>query len=486
MAAHRYWRVYITAVQSSTVVACATLALRETIGGSNVASGGTAIASGGVGSTAPANAFDADITTIWQVTSMPAWIGYDFGSGVTKDIVEFAWTMLNSSTHPDQSPKDCQVEWSDDGSTWVALWPVVSIPVWAQGSTRAFSVPNISTTISATPASGTLLFVGGELEDFILSKQSSDIFAGTSGGYYRPTYSRGYVGMNPPNTNFIWANFTASTTFAVTTRCAGQVDSSWATTPFLTLGVGANARLRLRRTTAAQTSGLTLEKFDGTTATSLVVSTATYAATTIHKIDVLVDSYGATGRVRVFINNALFIDTGVMDITAGGATSLDRLSLIGFYASSFATYYSEVVVATEDTRPLSVLTLAPNGLGDLNSHASGGYADIDELTGSESDVAVLDTAGQMFSVHTTGVPSAATGFAVRGVKLMSAAARGSTGPSRLALGVRTNGTNAFAPSLSLDTGYSNNSITLTTNPVTGAAWTAAELELLQLAFKAET
>lgn len=489
MAAHRYWRVYVVTVQAtSTAVGAAEVQFRIVSGGASVATGGTALASQ---TTQPAaNAFDGNTATDWStVSAAPQWIGYDFGSGVTKDIIEFTWTSRNSSTYNDYNPKECQLEWSDDGVTWYPSYPAVGIPVWTPTLTRTFTQPNTSTTVTAASSSGNFLFIGGELEDFILSHQSSSIVMQTSSSYYRSTYARGAVAVPGGSTVYsVWANFTASTQFAVTVRCIGQVNSGWVTTPFLTLGVGANARLRLRRTTAADSSTLTLEKFDGTTATSLAVSTASYSASTIvHRFDILVDSYGTSGRVRVFINNAPYIDTGTMDITAASATSLDRLTLLSFFnTSSFSTYWSECIVTTEDSRPLNLLTLAPNMLGDLNTNASGGYAEIDDITGSDLDLAVADTAGQALSVNTSGVPTGATGFTVRAVKVTTAAARGATGPSRLSFGVRTNATNVYATAVLLDTGYGNNSVTYVTNPVTSAAFTAAELDVLQLAFRADT
>jgi hypothetical protein len=492
MAAHRYWRVYVTNVQAtSTTVSCAELQLRIVSGGASVATGGTALASQSATGLAAASAFDGNLATYWQTTSTPPqWIGYDFGSGNAKDIVEFTWTSRDSSGGITENPKDCQLEWSDDGTTWYPSYPAVSIPAWTPSQTRTYTQPNTSSTITASPSAGNFLFIGGELEDFILNAQSTNISFYTSGAgsFYRLGYARGAVSIAGPNPTYsMWANFTASTQFAVTVRCYGSVNSGHVTTPFLTLGVGANARLRLRRTTAADVSTLTLEKFDGTTATSLAVSIGTYTMTTLHRFDVLVDSYGASGRVRVFINNAPYIDTGTMDITAAGATALDRLTLSSYYnTSSFSSYWSECIVATEDTRSLNLLTLAPNGLGDVNTNVSGGWAEIDDTTGSDLDLAVADTAGQALSVHTSGAPTGASGYNVRAVKVMTAAARGSTGPSRLAFGVRTNGTNALASGVLLDTGYSNNSATYATNPVTGAAFTAAELDLLQLAFRADT
>lgn len=480
MAAHRYWRIYVTSLQGGNVATSVReIQFRETSGGANVATGGTAIASGGSG---VATAFDGNTGTSFTIgTAAPTWIGYDFG-GTPRDITEFVWNGQSAGNNP----SNMVLEWSDDAATWTPSFPAFGITGWVDNEARTFTQPNTSITTVVPSSPGSFLFIGGELEDFGQSGQTSNIGMSTTGTAMRAGYARASIYVQATG-NYVWANFAPSAQFAATCRFHTSTSGSNPhNTAMMALCVGASPRLILRRTVAtASATTLTLEKTDGTTVTSLGVSTATIAASVLYRLDILVDSYGAAGRVRVYINQVLYIDSGVVDVAAGGATALDRFIFYPQYtASSFTTYYSEVIVATEDTRPLSLVTLAPTTVGDSNTFTRGGWADIDEITASDTDVTVGDTNGQLLTVHTSGLPS--TTLTPRAVKVNAVAVRGSTGPSRLGLGVRSGGANALNTAALLDTGYGIASAAWSVNPATGAAWTVAELEALQIAFRAET
>lgn len=90
----------------------AELEFRDAVGGSNIATGGTALASGGM----VANAFDGDPDTFWDGSDDPAtFIGYDFGTPVA--VREFAIRPSTSVTN-NATPYVFDLQWSDDGSTW--------------------------------------------------------------------------------------------------------------------------------------------------------------------------------------------------------------------------------------------------------------------------------------------------------------------------------------------------------------------------------
>lgn len=136
MAAHRYWRIYVNAVHAgASVVATREIELRETGGGPDVTSGGTASASSQ--NYPPANAFDGVTGNLWQSSAAaPQWIAYDFGSGVAKDITEFVWS---STPTPGQQPSSMQLEWSDDGAAWNLAFAHTSVAAWSADEIRIFS-----------------------------------------------------------------------------------------------------------------------------------------------------------------------------------------------------------------------------------------------------------------------------------------------------------------------------------------------------------
>lgn len=127
MASHRYWRLLIpAAARSSNYAQISELELRESIGGSSVASGGTASASSTMNATyAASKAFDGSHTSgnAWSsITYGTDWLKYDFGAGNEKDIVEIKLYTPDSSggsINPGAFPKYAVFQYSDDDVTWV-------------------------------------------------------------------------------------------------------------------------------------------------------------------------------------------------------------------------------------------------------------------------------------------------------------------------------------------------------------------------------
>lgn len=330
----------------------------------------------------------------------------------------------------------------------------------------------------------TILFAGGELDDFVLN---GTVSANTTSSTYRPTYAR--MSVNPDGgafgVNYAKASFTASSAFSVTARFyPGNVTYS-TDAVFFWLATGGSARLRLKVNSGAPAT-FTLQSYtSGGVATTLATSGTTLALSTVYRLDILV-SYGASGSVKVYVDGTLTLDTGVMDVTASGATTLDGAYFSTTKTTSNACGWSEVIICTQDSRTLSLKTLVPDAAGTANAW-TGAYTDIDETTASDTDVLTSATALQVANFNTTGMPSGWANLSVTAVKVVASAARGSTGPSKLALGVRTNSADSFPTAVTLDTGFSAPvTTTYELNPVTGIAWTTAEIDALQIAFKSET
>jgi hypothetical protein len=124
MAAHRYWRLLVSATQGggddSTVIG--ELILATSPNGPSVATGGAASASSIYSSAYPAsNAFDGvqSSSNAWcSAGGKGQWIQYDFGS-TPRDIVEMRIYFPAAGTFGIASaPKNFALYWSDDGNTW--------------------------------------------------------------------------------------------------------------------------------------------------------------------------------------------------------------------------------------------------------------------------------------------------------------------------------------------------------------------------------
>lgn len=332
----------------------------------------------------------------------------------------------------------------------------------------------------------TILFIGSEIEDFVTIGAVTMNSSGASDIRNRGVlWSRGYIECAAANAlaNYIKAPFAAQSTVWVTARVFPQSIFT-ANHLLFCLANGSTNRIRLRMSASTTTSTVVLEKFDGSSATTLATSTNTLAGGTLYKMDVYCN-YAVSGNIKVYFNQNLYIDyTG--DVTTSGVTTLDA-AIFSLGSSGAVSDWSEVIVTnSEDTRPLGVKTLAPDAAGDTTAWTSGAYTDIDEVVATDLDIAVSDTAAQVLAVNCTGMPTGVSNLSVRAVKSVVLAARGASGPSKIDIGLRQSSTNGFAASQTLDTGYAAYSATWTTNPITSAAFTPAEITAIQLAYRSAT
>ncbi|RLD51466.1 MAG: hypothetical protein DRJ05_18385, partial [Bacteroidetes bacterium] len=109
--------------------------------GSDVATGGAATASEEYPGQ-PANlAFDDAPTTYWSNNNnLPAWIGYDLGSGNEKRVARYV-VAYNSVITNDNSPNDWTFEGSDDGTSWTIL-DTQSGQGWTATETKTYDISN--------------------------------------------------------------------------------------------------------------------------------------------------------------------------------------------------------------------------------------------------------------------------------------------------------------------------------------------------------
>ncbi len=144
MSAHRYWRLYNRLNNGDGSFSGLTeIQMRTTTGGANVCSGGTAISTGTIQAGSAAQCFDGDTTTTliqWATTNSVS-VGYDFGAGVTKDIVEIVvWPDKDSAA---RAFAEFDVQYSDDNSTWTTAWSC-TYAGWSVGTGTTFTKPSVA------------------------------------------------------------------------------------------------------------------------------------------------------------------------------------------------------------------------------------------------------------------------------------------------------------------------------------------------------
>jgi hypothetical protein len=114
--AHRYWRIYMTAVNNVQGVLME-VEFRDHYGGADRAVGGTPSASSANPGFTSSSAFDDNFGTYWNTsgsTAPPHWIAYQFAQPI--EVVEYSLTACECNA--DYSPRTWQLQYSDNGTSW--------------------------------------------------------------------------------------------------------------------------------------------------------------------------------------------------------------------------------------------------------------------------------------------------------------------------------------------------------------------------------
>lgn len=159
---HRYWRVLMDEDSSGNLMtalaAFAEMEMREAVGGSDATGSGTASASSTFSGFTAAGAFANDGTTTEFATNspgLPGWLKYDFGSGVTKAILEVAIQPRNAP-NVNQAPGPFKIQSSDDNFTtyndewWVGYPGGANGHGYAGSTLKVFTKPTLDQSPSAS------------------------------------------------------------------------------------------------------------------------------------------------------------------------------------------------------------------------------------------------------------------------------------------------------------------------------------------------
>lgn len=209
------WRVRATAnIDLSPVFALAELEMHETIGGADVCTGGTPVASTIFDATYPATkAFDDNPATDWASQnglSVGQWISYEFASD--KTIIEIAITSRASASQ--QTPNEFAVDrWDAGTSTWIPDWGGVT-GTWLS-ETRTFKklvTGQFWRVIETSNPAGAAVMAIAKLEMRLTAGGSDRCTGGTPVGstFFDGTFLIGNAFDGSPSTS--WASRNGSTT----------------------------------------------------------------------------------------------------------------------------------------------------------------------------------------------------------------------------------------------------------------------------------
>jgi hypothetical protein len=144
-ATYSYYRVLFSAAQSGAYISLAKVEFRDSVGGTNLASGGTPSAdsfySAGYESD---KAFDADATTVWaSAATFPHWLKYTFPGPVT--VGELAIQAVNSGYGTlTESPKDFVLQYSPNNTDWTTVLSATGQTSWSYGQVRTYAVSQVN------------------------------------------------------------------------------------------------------------------------------------------------------------------------------------------------------------------------------------------------------------------------------------------------------------------------------------------------------
>lgn len=350
---------------------------------------------------------------------------------------------------------------------------------WLAGVVLAIFVPLWSTNAFAT-----LLFSGGEDIDF-LCNSGGTCSVDQNAAAYRSAWSREAYDANgtttdPATNRFATPVFPANSTIWVhaqfcvqnggcantATTSASQMlrilDSSGNPT-LIVRGTGTNGQVKV----SSRTSGGTF--------TDLVTCNSAFGAT-LEQLDVYIN-YGTSGEVTLYANSASVCDyTG--NVTNGdGATTLDQVE----FASPHNGYngaWSEVIIATTDTRSMARFTANTTGNGNTTGFSGTNVCSAIWSAATVNDANYGYTGSSSVTHECTVKSSILSGsYTVQGLVMSARALVGTSGPQHFDFVTRTGGTDYPSSDLAPTNSFSNfTNYIQTTNPATSSAWAVSDFQ----------
>lgn len=321
----------------------------------------------------------------------------------------------------------------------------------------------------------TIIYFGGG-EDSENYAQGSGSAISTTANTFRSTYARCSMACTQ---NGSWLNWEAY---------AGTPSSFWFSARTAASTILTNGNTLLRFVDASRYARLQLIISGGVllvqkvntagTATTLANALAPWAPgfagpAQTDKIDIhWVNS--ASGSVDIWFNGVKYYNYSGDTTTETTAISFHQLTTC---QNAQTSYWSEVIVADQDTRTWNLQTLAPVANGNTHNFDTGtpAAANVNEVTLSYATLDGSTTAGQKDQYT---IPAIAAGtYTIVAVGVSSQLVKGTSGPSKMDLGVRSGTTDYWSSDQTLDVGWNDYQNWWTTDPDTSAVWVALPVNI---------
>jgi hypothetical protein len=224
--------------------------------------------------------------------------------------------------------------------------------------------------------------------------------------------------------------------------------------------------------------------------TVLATATGVLTATSWNYLELRATIADAGGRATVRVNGNTVIDFTGDTRNGGTSASMDFVQLLSQATGGSNQYYVDDLYVLDATGPapnndflgdVRVVTLTPTGAGNttgLTPSTGANWSCVDELPYSASDFVSASAAGAKDTYACADLPAGTA--AVYGVQLGAIAKKTDAGTRSLKTVVRRAGTDYSDAGTALATSDSALLRLLSTDPSTGAAWTPANVNAMEI------
>lgn len=325
----------------------------------------------------------------------------------------------------------------------------------------------------------TIYLGGGEDSEFIPFGSAS---VNTGGGSFRPSYARcSLVGGTVGQATFgFWQNkkpFSASSFWFTGRRISASSNfPNQSNNSQILAFYDASNILRLLITGTGTAGVYKFLKADSAGSLTQLGSNFTIVdrgATAQNKFDLNIVN-AVSGSITVWID-------GLQVFTYSGDTTTNGVSTIAYVRLGSTTNiglsngqdcWSEIIICDQDTRSLSLQTLAPVANGNTHNFNTGtpAAANVNEVTLSDATLDGSTIAGQ---IDQYTIPAIVAGsFGILAVGVSARMVKGSSGPSKVDLNVRSSGADYFSADQTLSLSWDTYANWWNADPATSLPWAA--------------
>jgi hypothetical protein len=175
---------------------------------------------------------------------------------------------------------------------------------------------------------------------------------------------------------------------------------------------------------------------------------------------------------NIYFNSTLYI-TYTGSLCTDAATTLNRIEV----SSSFTTasFWSEFIVANEDTRSMRLATLIPASSGNTQGWTPNTLANINKVTIADGTF-VADATGNILSQWKTQTTAPVGIYAVKSVSIEARLLKSASGPTQFDWSWRISNADYLAGSSNALTNiFANYRLQQDTSPATSAVWGITEV-----------